>query len=385
MVYLAARAVSAVVLVTVARTQAANLWTGAAPSYADWTGLMWDASWYSQIAEQGYPAELPLGTDGAVVQNAWAFFPLFPALARAGMAVTGLEWRIVAPTLALLAGIAGALVVHRVMATVVAQHPRAVPTRSARWLPLATVAVLATAPSAPVLQVAYTESLALLLLATALWCLLERWYGWAIPVVLALGLTRAVALPFAAVVVAHGLVRLRDRDDDFPVRERIAVVGLAGVAAVAGVLWPIIVGLRTGEPDAYTRTQAAWRGRRAVVPVLPWFDVARWLGGGGWLLLLGAVLVLGVLAVAVTRPFGVELTTWTGGYLLYLLGAIEPGTSLARFLLLAFPVAAGVAGLALRARHRLLGLAVLVVLGVAGQIAWVALIWRLVPPSGWPP
>lgn len=387
-IYLAARAVSAIVLLTVARTQAANLWTAAAPSYADWTGLMWDASWYSQIAEQGYPADLPLGADGAVLQNAWAFFPLFPALARALMAVSGLEWQVVAPTLALVAGTAGALVIHQVMATVVAQHPRAMPARAARWLPLATVAVLATAPSAPVLQVAYTESLALLLLATALWCLLERWYGWAVPVVLALGLTRAVALPFAAVVVAHGVVRLRaDRrgDDGFPTRDRVAVVGLAGVAAVAGVLWPVAVGLRTGEADAYTRTQAAWRGRRAVVPVLPWFDVARWLGGGGWLLLLGAVLALGVLAVLVTRRFGAELTVWTGGYLLYLLGAIEPGSSLARFLLLAFPVAAGLAGIALRARHRLLGLAAIVVLGVAGQIAWVTLLWRLVPPAGWPP
>jgi hypothetical protein len=260
-----------------------------------------------------------------------------------------------------------------------------VPSRAARWLPLATVAVLATAPSAPVLQVAYTESLALLLLATALWCLLERWYGWAVPVVLALGLTRAVALPFAVVVVVHGVVRLRARDDDFPTRDRVAVVGLAGAAAVAGVLWPVLVGLRTGEPDAYARTQAAWRGRRAVVPLLPWLDVARWLGGGGWLLLLTAVLVLGMLAVVATRPFGAELTTWTGGYLLYLLAAIEPGTSLARFLLLAFPIAAGVARLALRARHRVLVLAAILVMGVVGQIAWVSLVWRLVPPSGWPP
>ena len=43
---------------------------------------MFDGSWYRNVAENGYPAELPRGEDGLVQQNAWAFFPLFPMLAR---------------------------------------------------------------------------------------------------------------------------------------------------------------------------------------------------------------------------------------------------------------------------------------------------------------
>src|SRR5665647_1444525 len=113
-VYWGARLVSAVVLLLVARTQAANLWTPQAPSYAQYTGLMWDASWYREIAEGGYPDMLPTGSDGRVLQSAWAFFPLFPALARALMAVTGAPWQVVAPTLALVAGTGAALVVHQV-------------------------------------------------------------------------------------------------------------------------------------------------------------------------------------------------------------------------------------------------------------------------------
>ena len=81
-VYLATRLVAAVVLLAVARTQAANLWTPASPSYSQYTGLMWDASWYRQVAEQGYPNVLPLGADGHVQQNALAFFPLYPAAMR---------------------------------------------------------------------------------------------------------------------------------------------------------------------------------------------------------------------------------------------------------------------------------------------------------------
>jgi hypothetical protein len=91
-VYAAARLLSAVVLLVAARAQAANGWTGAAPGYVDYTGLMWDATWYRTIAEQGYPATLPVGADGLVQQNAWAFFPLFPMLVRGLMTLTGGSW-----------------------------------------------------------------------------------------------------------------------------------------------------------------------------------------------------------------------------------------------------------------------------------------------------
>ena len=89
LVWLVARAFSALVLMVVARTQAANVWTDAAPSYAQYTGLMWDASWYREIAEVGYPAGLPRGYDGQVTQSAWAFFPLFPMLVRGVTELTG--------------------------------------------------------------------------------------------------------------------------------------------------------------------------------------------------------------------------------------------------------------------------------------------------------
>ena len=54
-VWVATRAFSAVLLLVVARTQEATVWTPASPSYAQYTGAMWDASWYRLIAEEGYP------------------------------------------------------------------------------------------------------------------------------------------------------------------------------------------------------------------------------------------------------------------------------------------------------------------------------------------
>ena len=86
------------------------------------------------------------------------------------------------------------------------------------------LAVLAVAfwcllPSAPVLQVAYTEALAALLLSGTLLLLVRRHYLWAVPVVLLLGLTRAVAATLVLVVLCHGWLRWRARASD-PYRAR---------------------------------------------------------------------------------------------------------------------------------------------------------------------
>ncbi|MCU1430993.1 MAG: hypothetical protein JWP95_98 [Actinotalea sp.] len=387
--HLGARAVSGAVLALVARTQAANPWTEAAPSYLAYAGLMWDASWYRAIAESGYPAELPLGPDGGVQQNGWAFFPLFPVLARGVMGLTGGSWHVVAPTLALVLGTAAMLVVHQVVAAAVS--PDGIPaTGPQRALPLATVAVLTTSAAAPVLQVGYTESLALLLLAGVLLCVLRRRYLVALPLVLALGLTRAVALPLVVVALVHGWQRWRAAREDvepFPGRDRVGVALLAATAALSGLLWPAVCALVTGVPDGYTRTQAAWRGSGQVVPLVPWYEVAVWLLGGWGVVVLVAVVALAVVVVRSRsmRRLGPELQAWTAGYLGYLLVVLEPGTSLVRFLLLAFPLAGVLAGPAVRSRHPRTAVVLLVLLGTVAQVAWVSLLWRLVPPSGWPP
>lgn len=392
LVWLGARALSAVVFVVVASTQAANPWTDASPSYAQYTGLMWDASWYREVAEAGYPAGLPRGAEGGVTQSAWAFFPLFPTLARGVMVLTGGSWEVVAPTLALVLGTAAALVVHLLVAAAVARGPLA-GTDVGRRLPLAGVAVLGLAGAAPVLQVAYTESLALLVLAGVLWCLVERQYLLAAVLLPALGLTRAVALPVVAAVVVHAVARFRDAravgDDGHRLRaaDGWAMGAVAASAVASGLLWPLVVGVRTGTLDAYAQVQSAWRGRGEVVPLVPWVDVARYFAGPWWLVALVVVVGLGVLLV-VSRPLrllGPELWGWTAGYLAYLLVAVEPGTSLVRFLVLAFPAAPVLALVALRARRWRTALAVLLLAAVISQVAWVATVWRLVPPTGWPP
>ena len=64
----------------------------------------WDGRWFRMIAEHGYPVHPPVGADGHLAQNAWAFLPVYPALTRLLSAVTGLPWAAAAVGLSVVAG-----------------------------------------------------------------------------------------------------------------------------------------------------------------------------------------------------------------------------------------------------------------------------------------
>ncbi len=393
-VYGLARAFSAIVFVRVATHQVANGWTGADPSYADYVGRMFDATWYLQIAEHGYPHALPLGQDGAVQQNAWAFYPLFPLVLRALMAVTGLPWTFLSPTLSLLLGAGAVLVIYRLVQRGGHRATALVP-----GLPLATVVLVSVFPSSPVLQTAYTESLAMLLIASALYLLAVRRYFWAVPVVVLLGFTRAVALPMACVVAWHVLWRAwgawgptarrdpgRATRDRFSVRDAAGLGTLLGTCLVAGVAWQLVAGRVTGRSDAYFATQAAWRSG-SVQYFTPWITNAKVLFHDRGPLVLAVVLViLALLALSpVAFRLGAELQGWAIAYLAYLVLVTDPWTSTWRFALLAFPILSILVGWARRRWVFAVWLTVLVVLSLVGQVDWVWELWRFKPPADWAP
>lgn len=386
LVHAAARTLSAVVFVWTSGVQEASHWAGANPGYATFVALFYDGSWYRQIAESGYPDTLPVGPDGLVQQNAWAFFPLYPALVRGVMEITGAGWVLAAPVVSLALATAAVLVVHQV---VVHGAPRAVAARPG--LPLATVALVSVFPTAAVLQVAYTESLALLLVASSLLLVVRRRYGWAVVVVVLLGFARAVALPMAVVVGVHGIVRLwraRRGTETFTVRDGLGVGGLLLASLVSGVAWPLLCGWFTGVPDGYLQTQEAWRGVRETTPFFGWTYVPQfWFGAWGpWLVVAGAALVVAVLVVPAAWRLEPELHAWSAAYLLYIVAVIEPGSSLARFLLLAFPLAAVTAGVVTRptwARRAWFGAVLVLMLGL--HVLWIRQMWEFNPGGDWPP
>jgi hypothetical protein len=304
-----------------------------APLPPDYSAVMtsWDGQWYWDIAENGYPSS-SLGPDGQPAQTSLAFFPLFPLLVRVGMLLTGATFDLVAPSVSLGVGAAATLVVFRLV-EVCADRRRA----------LAVVALLCTFVSAPILQAAYTESLALLLVALSLLLLRRQRYLWCcIPVIL-IGLTRNVALVFALVVAVHWIWRVssrqRLRDATRPVpHSRLAV--LLATSLFAAVLWPMTTTLLTREVDAYPNTLKAWPGFSGSVLKPP---LAGLLSSSPYLS-VAALAALAGLWIAIRllpgrRRFGPELTAWAAAYPVYILTVSSATFSVMRYMLLAFPLA----------------------------------------------
>jgi hypothetical protein len=351
----------------------------------------WDGQWYWDIVLHGYPSTV-VDTSGQAQQTSLAFFPLYPTLVKAGMAVTGLGFEVVAPTLSLVLGGAAVLVVFRLIEVVVD-----------RGRALACTALLCCFPATAVLQSAYTESLGLLLVASALLLLVRRRYLWCLVPVVLLGLTRNITLVLAPVVALHWLVAVRQRrraltaaadakgghpagpDAAPPVQHgRLAVLVVACVAATAE--WPLLAGALTGDARAYFTTLATWPGYTQSPLHPPWLGAAGELGVGGWIgvgVLVGAFVAL--LGGRTQRAWGPELWGWTVTYCAYIFLASGVTSSLVRYLMLAFPfglVLMPPANTAADRRARTWVVAVFCVFELVGQYVWVSQFLAYVGPEG---
>lgn len=322
----------------------------------------WDGAWYRQIAHQGYPHHLPR-IDGAVRQNAWAFYPLYPGMVRLVM-LLGPSFESAAFIVSLVCGAIASCLLFRLVAQ-----------RATRFTASMAVLGLMFAPMAPIFEASYTESLALLLLLLALMALGRRRYGWFAFFTLLVAFARPMALPLALVCGVHWLSRWRHRHDEpFEMRERIKVGAAAVGAAVSFGLWPAVAALRTGEAAAYFKTQQAWSDAPSGWP--SWLQQAVHLQS-----LMTVATVAGVLAVVVVlaiqrgaKAWGPELRTWTWAYPLYILGTARPTTSIFRYLLLTvtpwWPVPA-VSERVQSVRARVGLVALVIGIGVVGQFFWL--------------
>jgi hypothetical protein len=370
------RGLSVVLLTIVSRYQTPVAWTGPHPNYFSMT-VLWDGSWYRLIAENGYPSSLPVNLSGVVQQNAWAFYPAFPMMSRVLMKVTGLGFPVVGSTLALLLGFGAAVVMGLLLRD-----------RVGPAVALAAVAVYAACPVAPSFPIASTESLAILLLCGFLWAITkERWLI-ASGLALLIGLTRAMALPLAIVALVAVFLRWRRRAQE-PISTQEGWSGLAvlGSCGAAGVLWPVIVSIGVRSPLAYTETMGAWSVDGSVQLLRPWLQYVT----QPW----NAVQVAGVLALIIVmmigpwaKGLGTVLRTWTLAYTAYLILVDAPSTSLFRHFLPLFPLVVVMIGggwLDRKPAWMSWRTGFLIVIGLLGQVWWVWVLLRFVPPTAWPP
>ncbi|WP_022894488.1 hypothetical protein [Agromyces subbeticus] len=364
-IFLGARAITTVMVLGLASVQGANPWTGARPGYFEYANL-WDARWYQIIWLGGYPRELPLTEAGQVAENAWAFLPVYPMLVGV-VTWFGVPWNAASVVIALLAGLGAALVTHRLMSRFLE------PDRA-----LFAVVLFSVAPVSPIMQFGYAESLGLLWLALALLLLVDRRYGWLVPVIAVWAFTRPGALAFALTLGLHWIWRWWSRKrDPFPMRERVLAASVAVFAGLVGLAWPGIVWAVTGNLHGYTATELSWRsayiGYRELVPFTAWFQSGDW-----WLHQpLGTIVVLALIAAfAVTlflpavRRLGVDLRLWLASYALYLLAVFFPQSSTFRILVPMFPLVGALAQP--RAAWYRWGM---VALSLLLQLGWLLIAW----------
>lgn len=371
LIFLLGRAISTAMLLVLASQQAENAWTGAQPSLWDFSS-MWDGRWYNIIAEVGYPTQLPVTEDGHIAENAWAFMPVYPALVRGVMVITGLPWNIAAIIITVVCAYVATLVFYKLLT-------RFVPAQQA----LFAVLLFSVAPVSPLFQLAYAESMQLMLIVIALYLLVRRKYAWMIPVVLVLSVTRPGSLAIALTLVLHWIYRAVQKAR-FPLKEKVLVAAVALIAAFSGVVWLFIAGAVTGMPTAYLETELAWRsayiGYQELVPFTPWIFAAQWWTTNfgypevaGYVLL--ATLVIGFVIFLFTpamKRLGVDIRFWLISYALYLLAVFFPQSSTFRLLAPLFPALGAVAAPKSKVYR-----VTMTVLFIALQWGWLLICWRI--------
>lgn len=371
LIFLLGRAISTAMLLVLASQQAENAWTSAQPSLWDFSS-MWDGRWYNIIAEVGYPTQLPVTEDGHIAENAWAFMPVYPALVRGVMVITGLPWNIAAIIITVVCAYVATLVFYKLLT-------RFVPAQQA----LFAVLLFSVAPVSPLFQLAYAESMQLMLIVIALYLLVRRKYAWMIPVVLVLSVTRPGSLAIALTLVLHWIYRAVQKAR-FPLKEKVLVAAVALIAAFSGVVWLFIAGAVTGMPTAYLETELAWRsayiGYQELVPFTPWIFAAQWWTTNfgypevaGYVLL--ATLVIGFVIFLFTpamKRLGVDIRFWLISYALYLLAVFFPQSSTFRLLAPLFPALGAVAAPKSKVYR-----VTMTVLFIALQWGWLLICWRI--------
>jgi hypothetical protein len=281
----------------------------------------WDHGWYVALAQRGYPDFVPEEA-GQAVQSTLGFFPLFPLLVRAVHRL-GLSWEMAALVVAAASGLAAVLLVWKLLEAV-----------SGRRAADRGVALLCFFPGAFVLSLGYAEGLMLALAAGCLLALLRRrWLTAGVLAALA-SATRPNAIALAGACAWAAVVAVRSR------REWRALI--APLLAPAGMLaFFVFLRLRTGEIDAYLRSQREGWGQR-VDPTSAWDNISAFArqpfaDTNVTVMVAGTVfLVLAVVVFARTRPPGI-LVAYTAGVIA--LAQLTPTMGpRPRFLLTAFPL-----------------------------------------------
>jgi hypothetical protein len=195
----------------------------------------------------------------------------------------------------------------------------------------------------------------------------------------ALGLTWLVRLVRSRRGRAHADGRTPEHEPD-SLAEHLRIWAAGLVVTAAGFAWPVVVDVVTGERDGYFATESSWWrdyiGSDGFVPFTPWFRFGAAMGG--WLGVVAVVLLLAVVVGGLVRRsgrLGLELQTYTIGWVAYLVAVFLPQQSSFRMLM---PLAPLLGDPQLSATRR--RVVVTIVASLALQVVAIVLLWTAWPP-----
>lgn len=278
----------------------------------------WDGQWYELIATRGYQRP-GTGTDG-ISERAWAFPPLYPKIAGWIMRISGWDFSFTAVVLSLACGAIAMVLLFRLVQPHVGDIGAA-----------GLVAVTCMFVSAPLLQVAYSESMALALLASTLLMLRRGSYWWAILPLLLLALTRIVTPPLAFVAIAHWLYGRRRCDAKARTSDLVGLCVFATLAFGSALLWTVLTGTLRGT---FEQDRAIQLGSHYTAGYFGAFAEVSTPAIALPLAMSGALVAV---SWAYRHRWGAVLSAWAATYPIYILLVTPPTTGLLRYLLLAFP------------------------------------------------
>lgn len=355
-VYLVARIVTTLLIALSSALAPEDGRHGPDPTMLDYISA-WDAAWYREIALNGYPDEIPVDGSGHAQQNAWAFMPVYPWLARmlaalvpgAGFGSDDVwavadAWAVAAALISLVAGFFACWGVHTLLVEALGRV-------RALW----GVAFVAFGPLALMFQVGYAESLFLALIVWALVAIRRESWWWLYAIIPIMAFTRPGELALPLTIALYGLWRIRHRAERPIRRPEVAhILATGALGSLLGFAWPLIANAVTRNPNAYFETELAWRSgwvgeQDGFFPGEGWIQAARaWSGIWGVPSLYGYLLLAVLVAFAIglfflpaVRGLGIETKLWSASYLVYAALVVFPQSSVFRLLLPLAPLAAG--------------------------------------------
>jgi Gpi18-like mannosyltransferase len=196
-----------------------------------------DSGWYRLIAQHGYDTRI------AHFGSPYPFFPLYPALMRAGHDVTGLNVDVVGVAVTWIAAAACAWALFELGRLL---HDA----RTGVFL----AALWALLPSAVIEGASYADTLAVSLSAWALYALLRRWWVAAGALACLAGLTRPTANALVLTVCLAALIEIVRRRGRCGPRPWAALL----IAPAGAVAYLAFVAYRMGSLTGYLKAQKQW-------------------------------------------------------------------------------------------------------------------------------